>query len=406
MTAPRSTSSRRRIGVDLTRKGLAAAPWIALGALALWKRRPIVPPPGMSRPNAADPLLIEAEEPRRGRLAGHPRDIPPHGWKDVVWRTAAEIGRDQLPRVAAGVTFYTLLAIVPALAVFVSLYGLFADVSQVQGQLDQMARVIPSDVVQIVGEQMKRLAEERNANLSLAFGFSLLLSVWTASNAVRALVEGVNVAYDETEKRNIVQLMALTYVATFATLAFLILVTGLLVAAPIVLRLLGLGELEVFWGPLRWVILLAIGAMAFTVLYRYGPCRSRARWRWVAPGGVFASVVWMGGSLGFSWYINNIARYDATYGSLGAVIGFMMWIWFSVMVVLLGAELNAEIEHQTALDSTTGPEKPLGQRGATMADTVGLALTATLADAAAAIKRWAASLAARLRRARPDAPEG
>ncbi|MDP1617022.1 YihY/virulence factor BrkB family protein [Phenylobacterium sp.] len=406
MPAPRSTSPRRRIAVDLARKGLVAAPWVALAALAFWKRRLIEPPPGMSRAGAADPQQIETEEPGRGRLAGHPRDIPPHGWKDVIWRTLAEINRDQLPRVAAGVTFYTLLAIVPALAVFVSLYGLFADIGQVQSQLAQMSQVIPGDVVDIVGEQMKRLAVERKANLSLAFAFSLLLSVWTASNAVRALVEGVNIAYDENEKRNIVQLMALTYAATFATLAFLILVTGLLVAAPIALKLLGLGSLEVFWGPLRWMILLAIGAMAFTILYRYGPCRALARWRWVAPGGIFASVVWMGGSLGFSWYINNIARYDATYGSLGAIIGFMMWIWFSVMVVLLGAELNAEIEHQTALDSTTGPEQPLGQRGATMADTVGLALTTTLADAVGAVRSRGANLAARLRRAKPSEPEG
>lgn len=299
----------------------------------------------------------------------------------MLWRTVKEINRDRLPRVAGGITFFTLLAIVPALAVFVSLYGLFADISQVQSQLDQMATVIPADVANIVGEQMRRLAAERKANLSIAFALSLALSLWTASNATRALVDGVNIAYDELEKRNVVQLMAVTYVATFGMLVFLLLVSGLLVVAPIALRILGLGQFEAIWIPLRWVILLAAAAGAFTLLYRYGPCRSRARWRWVWPGGVLASVLWLGGSLGFSWFVNNVANYDATYGSLGTVIGFMMWIWVSVMVVLLGAELNAEIEHQTALDSTTGPEQPIGQRGATMADTVGLALTTTLAEA-------------------------
>jgi membrane protein len=144
------------------------------------------------------------------------------------------------------------------------------------------------------------------------------------------------------------------------------------VALPLAFKFLGLGELGVVWIVLRWLILLAVGAGAFCVVYRYAPCRARARWRWVTPGGLFAAGFWLVGSLGFSWYVNNVAHYDATYGSLGAVIGFMMWIWFSVMVILIGGELNAEIEHQTARDSTTGAEMPLGERGAAMADTVGL----------------------------------
>ena len=351
-----------------------AAPWVLLAGVLLWRRR-LPPPaqPGMSRQDVVEPTALEVQEPGRGRLARHPRHIPGHGWKDVLWRTLKEINRDRLPRVAGGITFYTLLAIVPALAVFVSLYGLFADIGQVQTQLDQMATVIPADVVSILGDQMKRLAVERKANLSIAFALSLALSVWTASNATRALVDGVNIAYDELEKRNVIQLMAVTYAATFGMLVFLLLVTGLLVAAPIALRMVGLGAFEAIWVPLRWAVLLAAAAGAFTLLYRYGPCRSRARWRWVWPGGALASVLWLGGSLGFSWFLNNVANYDATYGSLGAVIGFMMWIWFSVMVVLIGAELNAEIEHQTALDSTTGDARPMGERGATMADSVGLA---------------------------------
>ncbi|MDP3384602.1 MAG: YihY/virulence factor BrkB family protein [Phenylobacterium sp.] len=402
MPAPAKPPQKSLRAAVVLRRGAVLAPWLALAGLALWRKRPPPmvpePPPGLSRPAGSDPEQIAAEEPGRGRLAGHPRQIPPHGWKDVIWRTVAEINRDQLPRVAAGVTFYTLLAIVPALAVFVSLYGLFADISQVQTQLAQMSRVIPGDVLDIVGDQMRRLAVERKANLSLAFAFSLLISVWTASNAVRALVEGVNIAYDEREKRNIVQLMAITYAATFGALTFLILVTGLLVAVPIAMTLLGLGDLAVIWVPLRWAVLLAVAAAAFTLLYRYGPCRALARWRWVIPGGVFASVAWLGGSLIFSWFLNNIARYDATYGSLGAVIGFMMWIWISSMIVLVGAELNAEIEHQTALDSTTGPEAPLGERGATMADTVGKALPTTLADAMGRVRTGAGGLVARLRR--------
>lgn len=382
----RSPKPRPRARKPLWRLAPHIAPWLLVAGLALWRRRnpapvEVAPQPGMSRQDVVEPHALDAQEPGRGRLAPHPRHIPLHGWKDILWRTVQEINRDRLPRVAGGITFYALLAMAPALAVFVSLYGLFADIGQVEGQLNQMATVIPDDVVAIVGEQMRRLAVERKANLSLAFAVSFALSVWTASNATRALVDAMNIAYDELEKRNVIQLMAVTYAATFGMLVFLLMVTGLLVAAPILLRVMGLGAFEPLWAPLRWVVLLAAAAGAFTLLYRYGPCRSRARWRWVWPGGVLAAGLWLAGSLVFSWFLNNFANYDVTYGSLGAVIAFMMWIWFSVMVVLLGAELNAEIEHQTALDSTTGPEQPLGERGATMADTVGLALTTTLTDA-------------------------
>jgi membrane protein len=220
---------------------------------------------------------------------------------------------------------------------------------------------------------MLMLASQPPASLSFAFVLSLLFSVWSANAGMKALFDGLNIAYDETEKRSFVRLTVLTYGFTFSALLFLTFMAGLLVALPLVFEVMGLGVLEGIWIPLRWAILLAVAAAGFSVVYRYAPSRARARWRWVTPGGVFAAVFWLIGSLGFSWYVNNIAHYDATYGSLGAVIGFMMWIWFSVMVVLIGAELNAEIEHQTALDSTTGVEKPMGARGAAMADTVGLA---------------------------------
>jgi membrane protein len=189
---------------------------------------------------------------------------------------------------------------------------------------------------------------------------------------MKALFDGLNIAYDETEKRNLFKLSLLTYAFTFGALVFLTLVAAILVAAPWVFKLAGLSRFEDLWSPLRWLLLFGVAAAAFSVVYRFAPCRARARWPWVTPGGLFAAGFWLIGSLGFSWYVNNFAHYDVTYGSLGAVIGFMMWIWFSVMIVLIGAELNAEIEHQTARDSTTGAEKPMGERGAVMADTVGL----------------------------------
>jgi membrane protein len=344
---------------------------------ALWLRGPRPAPqpevqPGLSKPVVAPPEHFETVEPGRGRMAAQPHHIPWLGWRDIAWRTWQEIGADRLPAVAGGVTFYVLLAIFPGVGAFVSLYGLFADVGAVSEQLNQLAVFVPREVLSLVGDQMSRLVAEKQSSLSFAFAVSLLLSLWSANAGMNALFDGLNVAYDEEERRNFFYRRVLTLGFTFGALLFLSIVTAVLVAAPLAARFVGLSESAQWLIPVRWLVLLLVAGVGFACVYRYGPSRARAQWRWVIWGSVFASVAWIGGSLGFSWYVNNVAHYDATYGSLGAVIGFMMWIWFSVMVVLLGAELNAEIEHQTALDSTSGAPKPMGERGAAMADTVGL----------------------------------
>ena len=370
----RGLFSRKWTKERLGPMALQAAPWVALAALAaFWPRKRGDAQPGLSVQAHAEPESFEVAEPGRGRMAAAPHHIPLRGWKDVLWRTYREITCDRLTAVAGGVTFYTLLALFPAIGVFVSLYGLFNDVTAVQAQLSQFAAVIPASVIGIVGDQMLRLADRPSASLSLAFLISLLLSVWSANAGMKALFDGLSIAYDEAEKRSYMVKTALTYGFTLGLLVFLTLVSVILVAVPLYLEGAGFPDVALVWLPLRWLAILGLAAGAFSLVYRYGPCRARARWRWVSPGGVFAAVLWLVGSLGFSWYVNNVAHFDVTYGSLGAVIGFMLWIWFSVMVVLIGAELNAEIEHQTALDSTTGPPQPMGVRGAAMADTVGLA---------------------------------
>ena len=378
-TPPPPDRSRR---ARITPAVLAVAPWaLAVAVATAWlaDRRRAPPPrnplepkpqPGLSEPQVADPAALEREEPGRGRAASSPIEFPWLGWRDILWRTYREVNRDRLNVVAGSVTYYTLLAIFPALGVFVSLYGLIADVRAVEVQLAQLSTIFPPDAVRLLGEQMMRLATGKPVGLSLAFVASLLLSVWSANAGMKSLFDGLNIAYDETEKRNYFYRTALTYGFTAALLGFLIVVTVILVAAPI-----GLEALRLRTGWLiaaRWPMVYAVAATAFTIAYRYGPSRRRARWRWLVPGGAAAAVLWMAGSAGFSWYLNNVARLDATYGSLGTVIGFMLWVWFSVMVVLLGAEFNAEIEHQTALDTTVGAPRPMGHRGAAMADTVGL----------------------------------
>jgi membrane protein len=372
VAGPKTQQPSKRKG-GLGRVLLALAPWA--GALAfgsLWLKARAEPRPGLSHQAIAAPEHFEQTEPGRGRLAAHPHAIPLRGWKDILWRTYREIGRDRLNVVAGGVTFYSLLALFPAIGVFVSIYGLVADVGQVREQLGDLAAFIPPDILNLVGDQMVRLAGQRQASLSVAFAVSFLLSIWTANAGMAALFDGLNVAYDETEKRNFFVLRGITLGFTVGAILFITATTGILVALPIALLWLGWAGSAAWVIPLRWVLLLAVATFAFTMLYRYGPSRQKARWRWISWGAVAAAFGWIGGSLGFSWYLNNVAHYDVTYGSLGAVIGFMVWIWFSIMVVLLGAELNAEIEHQTALDSTTGAPMPMGERGAAMADTVGL----------------------------------
>ena len=372
MSGQTRSKSRSRLGQARSLL-LGLVPWVGMAAMTgLWLRAARGPEPSLSKPaTAATPAAYEAAEPGRGRLANGPLEIPLRGWRDILWRTWREIGRDRLPAVAGGITFYSLLAIVPAIGAFVSLYGLFADVDTVSKQLDQLAAFVPGQVLSLLGDQMLRLASQRHASLSVAFAVSLLLSVWSANAGMQSLIDGLNIAYEEQEKRNFAVRRALTYAMTLCAIVFMTLVTAILVALPIVADALGIWDWWVI--PVRWLALLGLSALGFAVLYRYGPSRALARWRWVRWGAAFAALAWVGGSLGYSWFVNHVAHYDVTYGSLGAVVGFMMWIWVSVMALLIGAEFNAEIEHQTAVDSTTGAPLPLGLRGAAMADTVGLA---------------------------------
>ena len=276
--------------------------------------------------------------------------------------------------VAAGVTFYALLALFPALAALVSIYGLFADPATIQEHLNTLSGVLPGGALEVVGEQVKRIASKGGGALGFGFVFGLAVSLWSANAGMKAVFDALNIVYDEEEKRSFVRLNLQSLAFTLGAIAFLILAVGGIVAIPIVLNFLGLGsglEWLIFLG--RWPLLLVIVVLGLAVLYRYGPSRDTAQWAWVTPGSLVAAGLWLVASLLFSWYASNFGSYNETYGSLGAVIGFMTWIWLSAIVVLLGAEINAETEHQTAHDTTEGPPQPMGARGATMADTVGKA---------------------------------
>ena len=294
------------------------------------------------------------------------------GWKDILVRTYGELGEDRVIAIAAGVTFYVLLAIFPAIAALVSLYGLFADPQTIGAHLKDAGAVLPGGAVDIIGEQINSLVAQGGKTLGVTFFTGLAISLWSANAGIKALIDALNVVYGEKEKRGFFKLNALSLTFTVGIIAFTLLAMGAMVALPIVLDQVGLGRLtEVLIKLARWPVMFLAAALVIALLYRYGPSRDTAKWRWVSWGSALAAIVWIVASILFSWYAANFGSYNKTYGSLGAAIGFMTWIWISTIVILVGAELDAEMEHQTARDTTEGKPRPLGARGARMADTIG-----------------------------------
>ena len=325
-----------------------------------------------------DQPLVEqkrrSREPGRGRRATAPWQIPWAGWKDIFWRVYASINDNRLLAVAAGVVFYSLLAVFPAVAAFVSLYGIVADASTIDAHLSLASGILPGGAVDLLHEQITKLAAKSNDKLSFGFIAGLALAFWSANAGMKAILDALNVVYDEKEKRSFVKLNLVSLLFTFLAILSLIIALAAVVVVPIVLSLIGLSSLiELSIVVLRWPLVLLLATAALAAIYRYGPSRREARWQWLSTGSLAAALAWLASSVLFSWYIANFGAYNATYGSLGAAVGMMMWMWISAIVILLGAQLNAEIEHQTARDSTVGAEKPLGRRGAVMADTVGAA---------------------------------
>jgi membrane protein len=307
-----------------------------------------------------------------GRNATKPTDIPAAGWKDILWRVKDEVTEDRVMLIAAGVTFYILLALVPALTAMVSIYGLFSDPQQVGEQLAQLQGFIPGGGMEVLQDQMSRLAEQDESSLGIAFLVSLALSLWSANAGIKSLFEAMNVAYEETEKRGFIKLNLISLAFTLCGIVAVILASIVFVALPVILDVLGFGSMaEWIIRIVSYLVLAGLAVTFLAALYRYGPSRDKAEWAWITVGSIVTLVVWVIGSLLFTWYAANMGSYNATYGSLGSLIGFLFWIWISVNIVIVGAELNAEIEHQTAVDTTVGPDKPMGSRGATMADTLG-----------------------------------
>jgi membrane protein len=340
---------------------------VALTAVAIanW----LIPKKSAPEPSGKEAVSGDAAEHAAGTNARGPSEIPPKGWWHVAKRAAAGFNDDRVMTEAAGVTFYVLLALFPALASFISIYGLFADPAKLTDQLQNLGGLVPGGGLDIIKAQVASLTSSSNKALGFGALVGLATSLWSANAGMKSLFGALNVVYHEKEKRSFLKFTLEAFAFTLGAIAFIIVALFAVVAVPVILNFVGLSSItDALLRVARWPVMLIVVSVVFSLIYRFGPSRNKARWQWVSWGGAFAAVFWVLASLAFSFYVANFGNYNKTYGTLGAVIGFMTWIWISTMVVLMGAELNAELEQQTGHDSTVGPEKPAGMRGAYKAD--------------------------------------
>lgn len=319
-----------------------------------------------------DRRATESEEKsERGRSARRPEEIPAAGWRDILLRTKRNIAEDNLSIVAAGVAFYVFLGLVPLLGAAISIYGLVANPADIQEQVRAMSGFLPPDVITILEEQISRIASNsKAAGWGAALG--LVIALWSGAKGTKAMINALNIAYQEEETRGFFRLTLISLGLTLAGILAVLLAVGLVAIMPVMLQYVGLGSVaKTTVSVLRWPLLVGLALIGIAVLYRYAPDRSRPQWRWLTWGSGLAAVMWLVASGLFSFYVSSFGNYNKTYGSLAAVVILMLWFMISAYAVLLGAELNGEMEHQTAEDSTENPSKPRGKRGAFVADDVG-----------------------------------
>lgn len=305
-----------------------------------------------------------------GRDAQTPTQIPPAGWRDVFMRVFHGISEDRITTISGGVTFFVLLALFPGLAGLISIYGLFADSSTIAQHLTALAGILPEGGLQILRDELQQLTLQPPKRLGIATAASLAISLWSANGGIKAMFEGLNAVYEEPEKRSFITLNAVSLALTLGAIVFVIVSLLSITVVPKLLSFFGLPGIGEIVLIARWPVLLVVASLMIAVIYRFGPSLEHPQWRWISPGCIFAALTWIAASLLFSWYTAHFGSYNKTYGSLGAAVGFMTWIWISTMVILIGAKINAELEQQTAIDTTTGRPAPREERGARLADAV------------------------------------
>ena len=304
-----------------------------------------------------------------GRGADRPTQIPRRGWLEVLQRVWTEVGKDNMSIIAAGCGFYALLALFPAITALVAIYGLMADPATIEQQVGRLGAVVPSEAVALITAQAHAVAATGPTKLSWGAALAFALALYSATSGVKTLFEALNIAYEEQENRGFLKLNLIAFVFTVLAVVGIAIMVAMIVGLPLVLDYLPLGALGEWLVRVgSWVLLLLLLLLGLALLYRFGPSWAPARWHWVTPGSLAAGMLWIAGSLAFSLYVAKFAAYNQTYGALGGVVILLMWLFISAFAILLGAELNAELELQTERDTTTGESKPMGERRAYVAD--------------------------------------
>ena len=320
---------------------------------------------------SADVVARRPDSAQLGRLARTPLDIPWSGWKRVIIRTAREVITDRISLSAAGCAFYATLALFPAISMLVSIYGLVFDPATVGPQLTQLRGILPPSAYQLIADRVQLLVSKPAGTLTASLAISIMIALWSASTGTKSILGALNLAYEERETRGFLQFQLTAIGMTLGAILAAVVGLASLVLLPVLEQffyITAYAALITRIGSLAAMLLFVL--LALSLLYRFGPSRRSAAWRWVTPGSMVATLLWLAASALFSFYVQHLASYDATYGPLGAVVGVMMWFYVSARAVLVGAELNAELELQTVRDSTVGEEKPIGARGAYVADHV------------------------------------
>lgn len=326
---------------------------------------------GLATGIRAGVLIAEPEARRLGRHATAPHRMPWRGWWAAMRRTAREAATDRVSLVAAGCAFYGTLALFPAISMLILLYGLAFDPRTVEPQLSVLKELLPPEVFHLISDRIHQLVSTRHATLSTGLTVSGLITMWSAMSGTKAMIGALNMAYEEIERRGFFRRQFVAFVMTLSALLGAVLAIAFLVALPAALSFVGLTHGQLTLIRIASLAVLVVFVMAsLSLLYRYGPSRRRAGWHWVTPGSALATLVWLAVSTMFSFYVGRIASFDVTYGPLAAVVGVMLWFYVTVYVVLLGAELNSELELQTACDTSAGPGRAMGERGAFVADHV------------------------------------
>jgi membrane protein len=314
----------------------------------------------------------DVDEPDRGRRARRPGDIPARGWLDIGWRVIKRFGEDNVTLVAGGLAMYALLSVFPALAALVSIYGLFATPADVIKQMSAFSGVLPPGVWDIFTAELSSITKTGQSTLTTAAALGLAVALWSARSAMSSLMTATNIAYREREKRSFIKVTLLSLAFTVAAITGFLLMLTLGVAIPLAMAAFGAADwTKIVVSVFRIALLWGVVVLSLSVVFRYAPAREHAQWRWVTLGSIVSATLWLAASALFAFYVSNFAGYAKTYGALGGVVVLLMWFFISSIIVVLGAELNAETERQTIKDTTILRDAPLGQRGAFAADTVG-----------------------------------